>query len=162
MKVFQPDCWDREPEVPSYYSEQRLAQAVTIGAPFGSFTAINTHLGLTYEQRVRQLEEIGSIAADRKADGPVVLGGDLNSQPDVPSLWPLRKQLRDVYLFHTSENHLTSHMDIGDRLTFPSDDPARCIDYIFVSGEDFDVLSTEIPATTLSDHLPVVARLTLQ
>ncbi len=161
-QLFQPDYSDHEPEVPSYYSEQRLAQTVTIEAPFGSFTAINTHLGLTYEQRVRQLEELASIAEDQKADGPVVLGGDLNSQPDVPSLWPLRKQLRDVYLFHTNENNLTSHMDIGDRLTFPSDEPARCIDYLFVSEDEFDVLSTDIPATTLSDHLPVVARLALR
>jgi endonuclease/exonuclease/phosphatase family metal-dependent hydrolase len=158
-KLHRPDYSDREPELPEYYSEQRLAQSVTIDAPSGPVTAINTHLGLTYEQRVEQLEEIGQIVEERLADGPVILGGDLNSQPDVPSLWPVRERLRDAYLFHTNENGLTRHMDVSERFTIPSDDPNRCIDYIFVSDEHFDVAETEIPATTLSDHLPVVARL---
>lgn len=157
-KLYQPNYADRKPSVPGYFSEQRVLQSVTADTPYGPIAVLNTHLGLTYEQREKQLQQAAEIVERRLSEGPVLLGGDLNSQPDVPALWPLRKQLQDVYLAFSDERGFTDPMGVTERLTFPADAPDRCLDYLFVS-DHFQVVATEVLASTLSDHRPVVTRL---
>lgn len=46
-----------------------------------------------------------------------------------------------------------------EAFTFPSGNPARVIDWIFVS-EPWQIEEQKVVSTDLSDHLPVMARLT--
>ncbi len=151
------DYSETHPDLPAWFSEQRVALVARIP---GGVTVIDTHLGLTKEQRGRQVRQLAEIAAsEREAGRAVVLGGDLNAEPDAPELMPLRRSLRDAYQNLKRKNGLVEDMPIRERNTFPADEPDRCIDYLFVDGDAFDVTSVEVPEVVLSDHRPVVARL---
>lgn len=145
-ELFKPDYSQRQPPYPDYYAEQRLAILAEIDTPGGPLVAIDTHLGLTNDQRARQLEQIAALVADEAARLPVIFGGDLNSKPEEPELAVIRSILHDSY-------------DGKPLLTFPWDTPDRCIDYVFVSPDRFTVESVTVPDVFLSDHRPVVVRL---
>ncbi len=158
--LFRPDHSETHPELPVYFSEQRVAQVARVRVGESEVTVINTHLGLTQEQRDHQLEQLAHIAREAIDPGPVILGGDLNCEPDALELSPLRALLRDCYHRFEDERGLLRNIPIRDRLTFPADAPNRCIDYLFISGHQLDVIETEVLETTASDHRPVVTRLT--
>jgi len=145
-------------DIPAYYGEPRVALVARLeGMPV---TIINTHLGLTKEQRLAQIEVLTRLAiAEESAGRAVILGGDLNAEPDAPELLPLRAALRDVYHGHTDKWGLEHDLSVRDRLTFPALKPDRCIDFLFLSRDVFTLESVTIPQRPLSDHLPVMARL---
>jgi endonuclease/exonuclease/phosphatase family metal-dependent hydrolase len=161
-RLFRPDHTETHPELPDYFSEQRVAQIARLASGEANLTVVNTHLGLTREQRLPQLAEIAQILDQCLADGPVLFGGDLNCEPDAPELLPVRALLRDCYHGFTDQRRLLRDVPIAERLTFPSDAPVRCIDYLFVSDRDVEVLETAVIDTTASDHRPVVTRITLE
>ena len=80
---------------------------------------------------------------------PTLLLGDLNATPDAPELRPLFQRLRDTMA------------DRGEALTYPADAPAKRIDYILASPQ-FQTRSAAIPATTASDHRPVIVELVMK
>jgi endonuclease/exonuclease/phosphatase family metal-dependent hydrolase len=137
--------------------EARGAMWVEIDAPFGPLQVINTHFGLTREERVRQAaalageQWLGKIAPHQ----PVVLCGDLNSGPKSPACRTLAEKLVDV-------QHKDSRR--GRQASFPSVLSVRRIDHIFVSRH-FRVAKVLLPRTPTavmaSDHLPVCADLKL-
>jgi endonuclease/exonuclease/phosphatase family metal-dependent hydrolase len=105
------------------------------------------HLGLSGRERVEQARLLTDLLAGRQ---PMILGGDLNEEPDAPAASWIRERYWDT---------------AGEEanLTFPGLDPRARIDYLFVSegiaverawvgGESF---------VRLSDHLPVLADLTI-
>ena len=48
--------------------------------------------------------------------------------------------------------------DFGDGFTIPSPEPTSRIDYVFLNAaHPWRVTGARVPATTASDHLPVVA-----
>lgn len=144
--------------IPEYYSEQRMALVARLDVDGELLTVVDTHLGLTQEQRALQLEEIAEIVND--AGGAVIFGGDLNCEPDAPELLPVREVLRDCYQGHVDDRGLTYQIPIADRLTFHSTNPTRCIDFLFVSPDAFDVGDVNVIETAASDHRPVVVELT--
>lgn len=151
------------PDLPAYYSEQRMALVARIDAPAGPMTAICTHLGLTKDQRLAQIEALaGIVREERRAGRAVVLGGDFNAEPDASELAPVRAIMRDVYLDHRSKHGLPEDMTVRSRHTFPSNAPDRCIDYVFVDADAFRVDAVAIPPVTLSDHLPVAVGLCME
>ncbi len=157
VKLPRIDYAETHPTVPGWFSEQRMVLVVRVE---NGVTAINTHLGLTKEQRLQQTEAIAEIVEEeREAGRAVIVGGDLNAEPDAAELLPLRRLLRDVFHDHRQESGLLSDMPIRTRYTFPAGDPNRCIDYLFVDADTFDVEEAKVPGITLSDHLPVTARL---
>jgi endonuclease/exonuclease/phosphatase family metal-dependent hydrolase len=157
--LFQPNLSETHPDLPDYFSEQRVAQIAQLVSGELTLTVVNTHLGLTKEQRTQQLGEIAEFLAQMDALSPLVLGGDLNCEPDSSELAPIRRLLRDAYQDFRDDRGLLLDMPIADRLTFPADEPVRCIDYLFVQSASLDVVETEVVETAASDHRPVFSRL---
>ena len=84
---------------------------------------------------------------NRIGNNRIVLLGDLNAQPSDPEiriLWQGR--LMDA----------ATTMDPALAYTFASDNPYQRIDYIFTSY-DLRAIDVQVPLSTASDHLPVVA-----
>lgn len=155
-RLYRPDYSD-DPDIPGWYSEQRLFQVVTVDSPHGELNVGNTHLGLTVEQRVRQIEEMAAHI-ESTGDAPWIVGGDINAEPDALEIWPLRKLLRDAYQGHTDARGLEYNIPVRQRMTFRADNPDRCIDYVFVSDAHWDVASIEVlDEPSLSDHRPILA-----
>ncbi len=73
----------------------------------------------------------------------------LNVTPENDVLNPIRECMRDTADFFDKA-----------QLSFPSDNPDRKIDYIFVS-KDIEVVGAEIPDIIASDHRPHVATLNI-
>jgi endonuclease/exonuclease/phosphatase family metal-dependent hydrolase len=114
-------------------------------------TAVSVHLGLSRHERPHHAAEL--LAALRHIDGPVVVGGDLNEEPDGDAVAALTAELR-------SGRSIAG----GGHPTFPADGPTAGIDDILVAGgagiASFRVGEAEA-ARTASDHRPVIADLEL-
>lgn len=111
---------------------------------------ISAHLGLVPAERVHHARELTRVIDG--LEGPVVLGGDLNETPERPAAGWLAGRLSDAW----------AEAGDGPGETFPSTDPTARIDYLFVSdGVRVDRARVARGAANASDHLPVVADLTL-
>jgi endonuclease/exonuclease/phosphatase family metal-dependent hydrolase len=114
-----------------------------------SFALVGTHLATDSAERPGQARELKKALAD--VDAPVVLGADLNEEPDGPSRRLIAEGLVDAAG--------------GDATpTYPVHAPGRRIDAVLVD-EGVTVLGyrvADIPAAhRASDHFPVVAELDL-
>ena len=119
---------------------------------------INTHFGLSREERNRQAAEIlspkwlGSIPEDE----PVILCGDLNSTQKSVAWRRLSERFDDVQLLAPGHR---------PRPTFPTFRPLARLDHIFITPH-FKVKEIEIPLSPLaavaSDHLPLCVELELE
>lgn len=106
-------------------------------------TVLVTHMGLSPEEEHNAVQTAVKTVTDRKC----ILMGDFNMTPDDETLAPLFERLTDTAAYFDAP-----------KMSFPSDNPDRKIDYIFVS-KDVKVLSADIPAVIASDHRPYVAEL---
>ena len=111
-----------------------------------------THLGLAAEERALSLPFIADYA---QALVPVVLLGDFNIRQhnQYGEMSPLHPVLRDTAT-------LTGQAGSEALYSFPADEPAITIDYIWVS-EGVQTESLRVIHTEASDHLPLVAELKL-
>lgn len=116
--------------------------------PVNFFT---THLGLSAKDRELQLKEILRLL--ETVSGPVVITGDWNATAEANEVKVISEWFLDVQAA-VGKDHL------GTFLTKSNLNRPR-IDYIFASPE-FGVEKVEIIETEASDHLPVVADLTLR
>ncbi|HHZ20273.1 MAG TPA: endonuclease/exonuclease/phosphatase [Firmicutes bacterium] len=116
--------------------------------PVNFFT---THLGLSVEDRRLQMAKILQLLEE--AAGPVIITGDWNATADAEEVQAIAEWFLDVQAVVGKEH-------LGTFLSKNSLERPR-IDYIFVSPE-FGVDKVEIIETMASDHLPVVADLTLR
>jgi endonuclease/exonuclease/phosphatase family metal-dependent hydrolase len=144
-RLYKPDYSKSHPEYPDYYGEQRVAIVARIAAPGGDITVIDTHLGLTPDQREKQLARIAEIATAEARKRPVIVAGDFNALPRAAEMAPVRVVLKDVYAILPSPP-----------LTFPADKADRTIDFIF-HDDRLEAREVRVIQTTLSDHLPVLA-----
>lgn len=105
---------------------------------------LNTHLGLNYEERARDIEVIYELL--HTLDSPYILTGDLNSTPDQQeyTIW--------TDILHQSNKGQTIQ-------TYYSREWQ--IDYIFHS-DHFTVLESLAVKSDASDHFPVVALLEMK
>lgn len=112
----------------------------------------SVHFGLLPVDRRRDAEELADIV--RGLREPVLIGGDLNELPGGKAVAFLSERFWDAWLLGG---------DVAGE-TFPAEDPAARIDYLFVS-EGIRVERVLVPGGVLvrsaSDHRPVVAELTL-
>ncbi|WP_068773897.1 endonuclease/exonuclease/phosphatase family protein [Paenibacillus sp. FJAT-26967] len=133
----------------SFGDEQRglLEAQIQIGAREIFF--YNTHLGLSTGQRVQQSSEVAETILSQKRAHTVILTGDFNACPGSPELAVLADAgLADVFEGLRYEAN-----------TFPSDQPADRIDYIWYRGSLVKI-SAEVLHTQVSDHCPIVAGFT--
>ncbi|WP_250460890.1 endonuclease/exonuclease/phosphatase family protein [Microbulbifer litoralis] len=114
---------------------------------------INTHLGLSKAERLRQVDALlgPDWLSHPRCEGPKVLMGDFNALPNAAEIKRLTNQLRDAQV--AAPGH-------KPRGTFFSGMPKARIDYIYTS-RDIRVERIVVPATELtrqaSDHLPLIA-----
>ncbi|HEX9697417.1 MAG TPA: endonuclease/exonuclease/phosphatase family protein [Actinomycetota bacterium] len=113
-------------------------------ADCGGITVAATHLGHAGEERARHVEEILDALGDAR---PAILAGDFNEQAEGAAIRRLDGRFTDAF----------AASGLDDGATFPSSGATRRIDYVFVRG--LTVEACEVPASTASDHLPVVATL---
>lgn len=130
--------------------EQRGLLHAAIDVHGKRFDFYNTHLAASSAaDRQQQSEEIIDLIGD--AD-PAVLTGDLNAEPDDPELKPLTTRYTDSWLAAGK----------GDGLTYPSEAPAKQIDFIFGTDAVKPVRTRVVDSTPeASDHLPVTSRVLL-
>jgi endonuclease/exonuclease/phosphatase family metal-dependent hydrolase len=107
--------------------------------------AFVTHFGLDAGEKPLQAARLARLVAS--CAGPVLVAGDLNARPGSPEL----STLLDVGLRHAVP---------PDDPTYPADSPRDRIDYLLVSRH-WDVASPAVLPTLASDHLPLVADLSL-
>jgi endonuclease/exonuclease/phosphatase family metal-dependent hydrolase len=120
---------------------------------FPSVTFLNTHFQHDdAATRAEQAAKVNELLA--KAEGPVILAGDLNATPESEAMAALAKRWTPATPF-----------DRGLK-TFPADAPKSQIDYVLVSPTGPVKVSELREATVIeekvaSDHRPVLASLTL-
>ena len=126
-----------EPDIVTFPPDRRDEQRGYLTARVAGVRVLVTHLGLDGVQ-ADQLRRLADAAA---GTDPVVVMGDLNVAPDASELAPLRAGLAEV--------------DPEGR--FPTT-PRGKIDYVFLRGLVV-AGGPDAPATTASDHRPLIADL---
>ncbi|MBC8274945.1 MAG: endonuclease/exonuclease/phosphatase family protein [Chloroflexi bacterium] len=108
---------------------------------------INTHFHhLEGQSDIRQLQS-QTILDFLTGLSSTILLGDLNAEPtDRETTMFFRANLRDT----------AAYMDPELAYTFASDNPHQRIDYIWISY-DLKAMDVQVPLSTASDHLPIVA-----
>ena len=107
----------------------------------GGVTVLVTHFGLNPDEQANAVVTVLANAPQEKC----ILMGDFNARPDAAVLNPIREKMKDTAeCFH------------APKLSFPSTEPTRKIDYIFVSP-DVEIVEADIPAIVASDHRPHTA-----
>jgi endonuclease/exonuclease/phosphatase family metal-dependent hydrolase len=114
---------------------------------------MNTHIDHRREdaERLKNVEQFAEIISGYPKL-PVIFCGDFNALPGSPTHQRMKTLLADSWEMAGE----------GDGFTFPADKPVRRIDYIWVSRETIEPLKLRVPATTASDHLPVVAEVRIK
>lgn len=107
----------------------------------------SAHFALDDSSRMVQAREaVAYLGADRY---PVILTGDLNATPEAPEIQYLRSYFTG-----------TDHRQIA---TYPAPVANKKIDYIFIRSKDLvSVKAHTVSVNSLSDHLPVVAAITIK
>ncbi|WHH57317.1 endonuclease/exonuclease/phosphatase family protein [Petroclostridium sp. X23] len=106
---------------------------------------LSTHLSINSEERPEQIVYI--IEKLKELDGPTVLIGDFNAAPSSNEVKQISEMMED-----------SAKEEYG---TFPANDPTFRIDYIFVS-EELEVKNNKVIESEASDHLPVLAEVSLK
>ena len=112
----------------------------------------NTHLDYRADPAVRraQVADMLRIMAEDRGAARVLLG-DLNAAPDAPELAPLWTELVDAWAMANAS---------APGFTYPATAPAKRIDYV-AAGYPARVRESRVITTGASDHLPVLAELTV-
>jgi len=111
-----------------------------------------THLDHQYKRnRLTQIEAINKTFSE--SSRPVILAGDFNFSPDSEGYTAMQEKWQDAAT--------ESAVDMAG-LTYPTANPEKRIDYIWLSKRDnWKIIDYETPDIDLSDHLPVVAKVVL-
>ena len=101
-------------------------------------TLLITHMGLNPDEHENAVRTVVENLEDERC----VLMGDFNMRPENPTLQPIFDRMVDTAIMFDEE-----------KKSFPSDNPNRKIDYVFVSS-DVKILEADIPSIVVSDHRP--------
>lgn len=110
----------------------------------------NTHLDFRSDPWVRELQVAEMLSITDEIGGPKILLGDFNAQPDAEVLKPIFDKFTNA-----------EHPEKSNLFTFPAHNVTRQIDFIMFT-DHFTLDTVFVIATTASDHLPIIARLTLK
>ena len=128
---------------------RRGAVVAVVGRAGARVAAVAVHLGLSSEERREHVRALSDHLAGR---APVVVGGDLNEEPDGDAARWLADRLWDAFAVSGE----------GRAETFPSAAPRARIDYLFVSGGvRVERAWVGSGAGGASDHLPVFAEVSI-
>ncbi len=129
----------KEKKYGGYYETRCLLKAKLSNG----VTVLVIHFGLNPDEQENAVNTVLKHIKKEKC----ILMGDFNVKPENELLNPIREKMVDTADFFDEE-----------KLSFPSDDPDRKIDYIFVSP-DIKVISADIPHIIASDHRPHIAEI---
>lgn len=101
-------------------------------------TVMVTHFGLNPDEQQNAVDTIMANLEDEKC----ILVGDFNVLPDNEVLKPIKEKMVDTAVYFKEP-----------LLSWPSDNPERKIDYVFVT-QDIEIIDADIPAIVASDHRP--------
>ena len=107
----------------------------------GGATLLITHMGLNPDEQENAVRTVVEKIEDERC----VLMGDFNMRPENPTLKPIFDKMVDTAAKFDEE-----------KMSFPSDNPNRKLDYILTS-RDVKIIGADIPPITVSDHRPYVA-----
>ncbi|MGR6317768.1 endonuclease/exonuclease/phosphatase family protein [Micromonospora soli] len=128
------------------------AQALGVTLDLGGgrdLAVVATHLQPPPGQGpVAQAREVAAFATGYAAGRPLVLAGDLNTEPGEPA-----------FAEFTTAGLVDALAAARPLPTSPADDPREQIDHVFVSP-GLTATDARAPRTTASDHLPVAVTLT--
>jgi endonuclease/exonuclease/phosphatase family metal-dependent hydrolase len=127
--------------------EARILLHVLLDSPWGALPVLNTHLSHQAFGTYRRQELVGFLGElHRRAGrtGVAIVGGDFNAVPGTDEIEAVTLALADAW-------ELCGE---GDGRTYPSDEPVRRIDYVFLRGAGCTV--ARVHPTTISDHRPLV------
>lgn len=115
---------------------------------YEDFIVATVHLDLTPESRKAQIEVVNNYMNAIHTRKPIFLTGDFNAEPDSELISVMKESWKLISPLNK---------------TYPSDVPAKCIDYIFVRPQSHKLIilsqpyiSTSSILSTASDHLPVM------
>lgn len=123
---------------------------VSINAKGAKFNFHVTHLDYRGDPTVRMMQVDDMMRIFSENNRPKILAGDLNAVPTAPELSPLFDTFFDAWTVN----------DFDEGKTYPADHPTKRIDYLLTS-RDIHVKSAHVVQTLASDHLPVIADVTL-
>jgi len=158
------------PEIPSKGWDAAIKRVCTYGlfktkGGGQNFWVFNTHFDHIGEEARKEsvFQIIERIQKLNTENFPVILTGDLNLEPDHPSILLLSSAMQDTHL-------LAGDKAFGPEGTFNgfnfSEPITRRIDYIFLSKTGFQLLKYAILSDSKdlrypSDHFPVLAKLAI-
>lgn len=130
-------------------NEQRGLLQTVLDLDGREIVFMNTHIDHRDDdtERLMNVAEIVSTAKSY-GDHPIIVCGDFNDHPK-----SLTIQKMEIDFQNTSRSQIC--------LTFPSHQPKQQIDYIFCSRHLTSVKSSDTIDTIASDHLPLVAEITI-
>ena len=135
--------------------EPRVALLVVPRTRIGSMQLVNTHLDASRDDthRLQESQMLLNVVRSRLSpETPVLLGGDLNSEPQSEVLARLRGAgLRDAW----------TECGAGDGLTFPAHAPVKRIDYLLLSV-GLGCTDARVIETNISDHRPLLVTVVRQ
>lgn len=131
------------PKLPNRHYETRCLIKVRLE---NGLTILVSHFGLNEDEQRNAVDTVLLHLEETNC----ILMGDFNMTPDNPTLAPIFAKMKD-----------TSFLFSEPLLSFPSDEPAIKIDYIFTSP-DLTVTQADIPALVASDHRPHTATIELK
>lgn len=134
-------------ELADRYYEARSLMHLVVETPLGVLHLLNTHLDHHPEPifRQQQLFRILAYLSEEVGEGEmVVLGGDLNAEPDAV-------EIRAFGLYLTDPWEMCGE---GPGHTFRADNPVRRIDYLLLRG--LRCTGARVLESTVSDHRPLV------
>lgn len=128
--------------------ERRTAVAAQLSTDAGPLSLVATHLAIVDRTRHRQVRH---LLDHPNLQGPVILLGDMN-------MWRTNDKATRAL-----EAELPAHSEIDWPASFPSARPVLALDRIYARGAKvLEVRAHQSPAARrASDHLPVVARVSL-
>ncbi|MGP4081486.1 endonuclease/exonuclease/phosphatase family protein [Pseudalkalibacillus sp. R45] len=110
-----------------------------------------THLDYRGDPTIRTMQVDDMLNIFEGQAGDKILVGDMNATPEAPELAPLFDMFTDAWAVAG---------DDSPGFTYSALSPTKRIDYIFTS-DNMTVQHSEISSTLASDHLPVIADITL-
>ena len=122
----------------------RAYMVATIDLGNREVQVVATHLHHIERESRHRLPQVRALLKDVDWSRPTILLGDLNAQPHHEEIRLLR-----------SAGLSTVQPPVD---TYPADRPRRQIDYVLTTSH-FSFVDVSAPATTASDHLPLVATL---
>ncbi len=137
--------WTRH-RLPKRKDIQRCILSGTVVTPKGPMSVLVTHLSSHPIDRGVQVQALMRHAQTQTT--PMLVMGNLNGEASDEELKPLTRMLRNA-------------AGIDPHPSYPTHDPERAVDHIYVSKE-FEILTPAMPLPLSgSDHLPVMARVAL-